>query len=229
MAELIIYAMFGFFLMGVLFALRIGKTIFNPYKWALWKSKRFKKRYAIVRFHGHGNMLFDRVMDIGGAKIETKKGLYLIQDNWVYKMVGDVKKLGEKSKTVDYKGQKLKVIEHAKIKQDFVKFEEGIPVINFDINDMLPLKLEQQETTKETRQPGHIQAVLKKERALYQYLAMKMVKQQIMMLIIVCIIVAGISAALSFVNMQSTSEAVVILKQINSTLSSIVPVEQVTP
>lgn len=171
---------------GAIFALIIGSMTFLPIgvligglfsgSFRIKIMRRFmRKNYGFVKFI-HSNRLIKPVLaNLDSDMIRFGDGVYFINKNMI-------KREGKEG----YSTRQIKDTE--------IKFEEGIPVIYFDIGDIIPVDFEHQGTSVDDkfRNPSQVSATLNKEIAVEKAKVMKAFKSQqnTMMIIMIAMLAA---------------------------------------
>lgn len=140
------------------------------------KRSLTKKPYAIARFK-IGKNVYPRIIRLDKDVIKVKGGMYFVDKGSVY---------------FEHNDKKLSKIGNI---EEFVDYEEGVPTINFDVNDILPLRFEKEETKSGSRNPFAIEAIIAKEIAAAEAEMMRKNKSKLAKMMIVNIILTGILVA----------------------------------
>ena len=145
MEDMIVYMIV---IMAVMFVTMLGYFKFNTYRWIGMKRRFSNKNLGIIMFRGHGRSVFPIVVNFDIDLFRLNGAVYIIEKSKIYRQVGD-----ERS----YKSE---------IDPKKMTFNQGCPIIFLDLNDIVPLGLENEENSaKIARSPQDIEAVLSKERA----------------------------------------------------------------
>jgi len=210
--------------MGALAMFLFGREFFNPYKWAAFRTRFGKgKTYGVVKFRGHGNNLYSKIMDISNDIIKTKQGLFIVYGNAIYRQVGSpsnkqiplnhldaVKNQILGRNPVEQKksrfatlikrkdGTTVEAVKVSEINEKHLQFEHNVPVLVYDLEDMRPLVYAKANGDPEINtNPRAIEATMEKEVEAAKMLALKMQRKQIFGILIVILIVAGATLAMT--------------------------------
>lgn len=167
------------------FGLIIGWMRFNVYRWIGIKRRISGKNYGIAIFKTKGKTLYDKIVNFDTHKIETNNGFYLIENNAVYRLID-----GKKD-------------ESSKIMPSNIEYISGCPIIYFDIDDIKPLKFENDKKTEGTRNPLEIKSLIETEIAAAEAEAIHMTKSKIdqkLLLLIVISLACIVIGILTYIN-----------------------------
>lgn len=178
---LIVIGSFGFLPIGIVLG---GVLIDTRLRCKVLRSLT-KRNLGIVNFIS-GNESFSRIKDIDNDVLETKTRLYFLRKGRVYNDKGEV--------------------EH-QIDSNAIKFTSGIPTINFDINNALPLSFHEEKST--IIDPGVIAGIIKAHVIIKEAEAMNISKKQLGVSVLVLIGLIGANLYYSY-SMDSNIKEILI-------------------
>jgi hypothetical protein len=139
---------FSYILAGFMMVICFCYFYFNTYRWIGLKRRFSKRNWGIIRFRAHGKNEFPMVVDFDKDTVNFYEGIYILERGKIYRQIGDEK---------HYKGE-------IDIKK--ASFNQGCPIINFDLNDMVSLSLERAPIDPSVpRSPQQIESTLRKVRS----------------------------------------------------------------
>jgi hypothetical protein len=182
--SMIIYIIW--FGMGVIYSVIFGYFFFNPYRWISIKRKFQGKNFGIINFRS-GRSMYPKVVDLSNTALRTKKGLWIIQNDKIYRQTDNETKLvGE-------------------LKPDNIDFKQGVPMLYMDIDDMLPLQLQGDDKKQESRNPEQVEATISKEIAAAEAEAMRLTRKTLQIIMIIVAVIGVIAVAIGIVNYYTLS------------------------
>lgn len=174
--------------------------------------KLTKKNLGFIKFLFDNRVLKAIVTDLDHDIVRFHEGIYIIDKGKIFR---------ETSEGVS--GQQE--IENVK-----VHFEEGIPVIYFDVEDTIPIDLKKENSYEKFRSPTHISATLNKEIAVEKARVMKAFKSKENIFLIailgLCLVIVYFSYSM-YSNMESLQTALTEIKHLSTTVSQLL--QQTTP
>jgi hypothetical protein len=145
-----------------------------------------RRPFGIAKFRSRGKTIFSKIVRFDVDTIKTRNGVYLFDRNKVY-----IEKDGKRDKEFDISSNS--------------EMDTGVPVIYFDLEDMIPLNFvpEAPDSIKGSRNPFQAQATLKKEIALAEAETISKVKSKQDKLLKIAIILVIVVAGISFFEIQT--------------------------
>lgn len=212
----VISALFGsvtFLPIGV----ALGILLLSSFRIKLLR-KLTKKNLGFIKFLFDNRVLKAIVTDLDHDIVRFHEGIYIINKGKIFRETSE-----------GIAGQKE--IENVK-----VHFEEGIPVIYFDIEDTIPIDLKKENSYEKFRSPTHIAATLNKEIAVEKARVMKAFKSKENIFLIailgLCLVIVYFSYSM-YSNMESLQTALTEIKHLSTTVSQLIqqsqPANQVPP
>ncbi len=165
----------------------------------IWKAKMLRaitrKPYGVAYFKINKNE-YPKLIRLDNDTIKTSKGVYIIDHSKVYIEQDAMKP--EKFEEVTYKDDKP--VERKEFNMtDFYTYRQGVPIIYFDYNDMIPLKFEN-DPFEGTRNPFAVENAISKEISAAEAELMRKTKSKVIKYVLVNIIISAIAiAAVGFV------------------------------
>lgn len=172
-----------------------------------------KKNIGFVKFVMSGKIIKPVLVNLDNDIIRFGDGIYIINKDWI------------KRETFGQEGYS-----HKKIDQEMIKYEEGIPTIYFDVDDIMPIDFDisNKNTIEKYRIPSQVSATLNKEIAVEKAKVMNAfgTRQSIFMLVtIACMLILLYFAWSSSNSIKEIKKIVDVSKNdmsiINSKLSNI--------
>lgn len=168
----------GFLVLGLFMATAfvgaIGFFYFNPYRRIKLMRALLKKNYGIVRLRINESTYVPLIKNLNQDMLKIGNGHYVIQNGRIYRQA------------VDESTGKTELSEEQIAK---FSFEEGVPTMFLDKNDLRPLRFENEPMeTEGVRNPFQIEATLQKEIAAAEAEALKMVKSKVERLVMISMI-----------------------------------------
>ncbi len=118
-----------------------------------------RKPYGVAYFKVN-RQFYPRVIRLDKDSIKTSKGIWIIDHSKIYMENSAAKEDKYEESSVDSENRVVEKKEYNMV--DFYTFNQGIPIIFFDYNDMVPLSF-QNEPFEGTRNPFVVEAAVAKE------------------------------------------------------------------
>ena len=205
-------------------------VMFNPVRKTKFLRMMKKKNYGIVNFVTPSGGIFPKIMDFGGDILSTKNGMWFIQGSYVYRQVDQpnssketAKELTEEEKLGGFKlfkGKKWKL--HTNIDEKLFGHQEGIPVVNFDYNDMLPKPFGTQPYDPEqaSRNAQHVKATVDKVIEAFKLEVLRSKWDKLDKILKVILILAALGGIMGFVNFMNGGGNEAWFRYLNQTIVS---------
>jgi hypothetical protein len=198
---------------GAFIGILIGWMLFSPDIRIKIMRKLLKKNYGLIYIRSYGKALYPMVKDFSNAIIKTKTGIWIVEENKVYRLVKS--DLG--GKTIKSKKFKWNVL------PEDISYRGGIPCLFLDIEDMKPLKFENDPWDEQTRNPTQVEATLSKEivaiEARAQRNSNKMI-QKLKTLMILLLLFVIIAIAIGYLSYNQNSNIPAWFGYLNQTITT---------
>lgn len=213
-----------FTLLGLIFGIFLGYFRFNPFRWAKFKRQVLRRNYGIVNFISANGSIFPKIMNFSGDLFKLKNSMYILQNDFVYRIIKEEDSGTEKiEEIIDKAGNKRKVRLHTRIDETMVRYMEGIPIIFFDINNMLPRRIEGQkyDDTLASKNPIMVQTAIDKEREALKLEVLKSKWKDMKIFFIVIIMLVIVAIAVSAVTFQQVNNVGMLASNIQAALYNV--------
>lgn len=212
----IVYILLG---IGGMLGLIIGMFVFDTYRRVGLMRQLLKKNYGIVNLVTRGRSMYPLIKNFSSDIIRTNKGIWILHKGSIYRQTNIESSESQKFSInkKDYSGEL-----HHEMNPREIDFRSGVPVVNLDIEDMIPLKLVNENiATKDpiTRNPYQVEATLSKEIAAAELEAIKMTKKNMQLLLMIIAILVFISIGVSAMGYMNTEKIGAMVQTINGTLA----------
>lgn len=187
---------------GTIYSLLFGFFFFDKYKWISLRRKFQGRNLGIIFFKGAGRSLIPVIKDFDKDTIKTKKGIWILDKGKVYRQVGGEKK------------------DEKPLSDANLEFRGGVPIIYFNIDDMVPLRFASDESSEESRNPEQVEATISKEIAAAEAEAIRMQKKGIQNAIIIVAIISIICLAACILNYFTINETKQMLMSQGTTINN---------
>jgi len=202
---------------GALFATLVGGIIFIPIGVMIGAmfsgAMRIKimrrltgRNYGVVKFIHSSRLIKPVIANLDNDIIKFSNGIYMVDKN-------NIKREGESAHSSDF-------IEDSKI-----KFEEGVPTIYYDIEDIIPVdfanRIEKARGEDKFRLPTQVSATLNKEIAVEKEKIMNSFsgRQNMAMILILVLVAVNIYLTWSIFSSQDNMNAAI--SSLNTAVSSL--------
>ncbi len=177
--------------MGYIIAIVIAWLWSNPYSRVRLLRIFTKKHYGVAKFVTPTKAIVTRVVRMDQDTIKWQESIWTIERNKIYSTKPMSDGTVKRSKEIDLNKQ--------------IFYEEGLPTIYFNHNDMMALTFNDTKGEEYIRDPRQVETTLEKERAIATAKALKITKSNLQTLMIISILISVICISLSIILLNDVS------------------------